>query len=249
MRKTLTALFIATAMLPSVVSADTIFGVYAGGQYWRTDANGSFATSRNLRESDFDSEQQTSAYVAIEHPIPLIPNLKIRQNQLEVSGSTTLAREFNFANASWAAGSAVRTMVDLSHTDFTLYYELLDNDLVSLDLGATAKRIDGQLAVSDASQTARLATDGWVPTLYAHGRVGIPATDVTIYALANAISIGDSSIRDIEAGIEYRLLENIALDVNLQIGYRDITIELDNLDGIYSDMSFKGPYLGLEIHF
>jgi hypothetical protein len=67
--------------------------------------------------------------------------------------------------------------------------------------------------------------------------------------MANAVTIDDSSIRDIEAGIEYRLVENLAVDVNLQLGYRSIAIELDDLDGIYSDLSFKGPYLGLEIHF
>lgn len=249
MKKTLTAVLLTTTLLPMVASADTIFGVYAGGQYWHTNTSGSFADTTNLRRFNFDSEQQSSLYVAVEHPIPLIPNFKIRHNQLEVTGSTVLDNGFSYANQNWAAGTTVQTWVDLTHTDFTLYYEILDNDLVAVDLGVTAKRVDGLLAVSDGNLTGQLSSDGWVPTLYAHGRFGIPATDLTLFALANAVSIDDNSIRDMEAGIEYRLVENLAIDVNLQLGYRNITIELDDLDGIYSDIRFKGPYLGLEIHF
>jgi outer membrane protein len=249
MKKTLTAVLLGASLLPMAATADTIFGVYAGGQYWHTNTSGSFADTSNLRQFNFDSEQQTSLYVAVEHPIPLIPNFKLRHNQLEVNGTTTLASNFSYANQTWVSGTTVQTAVDLTHTDFTLYYEILDNDLVALDLGVTAKRVDGLLAVSDGNLSGQLSSDGWVPTAYAHGRFGIPATDWTLFALANAVSIDDSSIRDMEAGIEYRLIENLAIDVNLQLGYRNITIELDDLDGIYSNIRFKGPYLGLEIHF
>ncbi len=249
MKKNLTALLMTSAILPFAASADTVFGVYAGGQYWHTNTSGSFADSNNLRKFDFSSDQQSSLYISVEHPIPLIPNIKVRHNQLEANGMTTLASDFSFANQSWNAGSSVQTLIDLTHTDFTLYYEILDNDLTALDLGVTAKRVEGLLAVRDINQSAELAGDGWVPTLYAHGRFGIPATDFTVYALANAVSIDDNSIRDMEAGLEYRLVENLAVDINLQLGYRSVTIELDDLDGMYSDLRFKGPYLGLEIHF
>jgi len=187
--------------------------------------------------------------VAVEHPIPFIPNIKVRHNQLEVTGTTTLDTGFSYAGQTWAPGTAVQTFIDLTHTDFTLYYEILDNDVVAFDVGVTAKRVDGLLAVSDGNLSGQLSSDGWVPTLYAHGRFGIPATDLTLFALANAVSIDDSRIRDMEAGVEYRLLDNLAINMNLQLGYRNITIELDDLDGIYSDLRFKGPYIGLEIHF
>lgn len=249
MKKMFTAVLLTAAISPLAVSADTIFGVYAGGQYWHTDSSGEFADTSNLRRFNFDSDQQSNFYVALEHPIPLIPNLKIRHNQLEINGATSLDSNFSFANQNWLAGATVQTTVDLTHTDFTLYYEILDNDLVAIDLGVTAKRVDGVLAVRDGLQQGELTSDGWIPTLYAHGRFGIPATDLTLYALANAVSVDDNSIRDMEAGVEYRLVENLAVDVNLQLGYRNITIELDDLDGIYSDIRFKGPYLGVEVHF
>ena len=42
---------------------------------------------------------------------------------------------------------------------------------------------------------------------------------------------------------------NLAIDLTLQLGYRAVTLELDDLDDIYSDLEFKGIYAGLEVHF
>lgn len=229
--------------------ADTIFGVYAGGQYWDTQTSGAFGTERQQRAFSFEDDQQSSYYIAVEHPIPLVPNVKVRVNDIQALGSVTLEQNYSFNGQTYPAGTTVTGMADLSHTDFTLYYEFFDNDLISFDLGATAKRFDGALAFRQGASNNEASGDTWVPTLYSQVRVGIPATDLTLYALANAVSIDDSSIRDIEAGIEYRLIENLAVDLNLQLGYRDMQIELDDVDGLYSDISFKGPYLGLEIHF
>lgn len=229
--------------------ADTILGIYAGGQIWDTDSAGRIGSGDSQQAFAFGDERQQSLYIALEHPLPLIPNIKLRQNDLSTAGATALASDFSFAGTTFANGASISSSVDLSHTDVTLYYEIFDNDLLSLDLGVTGKKVDGWLAVRDAQSESRLQSDGWVPTGYAQLRVGIPATPLTAYALANAISIDDSSIRDIEAGIEYRLLDNLAIDLNLQLGYRDIQIELDDLDSAYTDLQFKGPYLGVEVHF
>lgn len=249
-RKLLTSASCALALMSSPLAlADTVLGVYVGGQSWRTDTSGSFADGQQRQSFQFEDDQQQSLYAALEHPIPLFPNVKVRQNQLEATGQVTLGQDFSFAGQSFAAGSQITSATDLSHTDFTFYYEILDNDLTAFDLGVTAKRVDAQFTVNHAGSVATRGADGWVPTLYAHARFGIPATDWTVYALGNAISIDDNSIRDIEAGFEYRLVENLAVDINLQLGYRSVRIELDDLDNMFADLEFKGPYLGLEIHF
>lgn len=249
MKKIAVAIIAPTLMFAGTAQADTILGVYAGGQIWDTTNSGSFGSGSGSQEFAFTDEKQQSFYVALEHPIPLLPNIKVRENELVTQGAVTLNQDFTYNGQGYTANTTLDSTVDLSHTDFTLYYEIFDNDLLSIDLGVTAKKVDGLLAVRDAQTENSLQSDGWIPTGYAQVRVGIPATDLTIYGLANAISVDDSSIRDMEAGIEYRLVENLAIDLNLQLGYRDITIELDDLDDIYSDLQFKGPYLGLEIHF
>ena len=230
--------------------ADTVFGVYAGAQGCQTDVSGRYGSQQDTMQAfNFDSEQQTSFYVALEHPIPLVPNFKVRQNDLATVGLITLGSDFVFNGEFYASGTALQSAVDLSHTDYTLYYELFDNDLISFDLGLTAKDVDALVAVTDAVGRNELRGSGYVPTAYGQLRVGIPATDWTFYALANAVSIDDSEIRDFELGAEYRLIENALVDFNLQLGYRSIVIELDDIDSISSDLDFSGPYLGLEFHF
>ncbi|MBY6064827.1 hypothetical protein CWI80_10965 [Pseudidiomarina sediminum] len=229
--------------------ADSIFGVYAGGQLWRSDNSGSFGTPATNPDFSFGKENLNSFYVALEHPIPLFPNAKIRHNELDHAGQQVLQQDYDFFGNSFAAGTALSYSTDFSHTDYTLYYELFDNDLVSFDLGVTAKRVDGLIVARSAQQERAVSPDGWIPTLYSQVRVGIPATPLTVYGLANAVSIDDSKVEDYEVGIEYRPIENFAVDVNLQLGYRVFNLELDDLDGVYSNLEYKGPYVGIEFHF
>ena len=74
-------------------------------------------------------------------------------------------------------------------------------------------------------------------------------TDLTLFAEVSALSVKDSKVQDAQIGIEYRLVENLAIDLNLHAGYRHSVIELDDVDDIYSDVTFKGPFVGLEVHF
>lgn len=249
MKKLAIAAALPTLLLAGTAQADTFLGLYVGAQVWDTSNSGQFGSGNGNQGFDFTDEKQTSFYAAFEHPIPLLPNIKIRENELVTYGLTTLNQDFTFNGQVYSANDTINSYVDLSHTDLTLYYELLDNDLVSLDLGLTGKKVDGWLSIREGTYENGIRSDGWVPTGYAHLRVGIPMTGFTLYGLANAVSIDDSDVRDLEVGVEYRLVDSLALDLNLQVGYRDIQIELDGLDGIDSDLKFKGPYLGLEIHF
>jgi hypothetical protein len=45
------------------------------------------------------------------------------------------------------------------------------------------------------------------------------------------------------------LINSLAADVTFQLGYREVSLELEDLDGIFSDLEFKGAYAGLEVHF
>ena len=51
--------------------------------------------------------------------------------------------DFNFNGHDFKGN--VTAYTDLSNTDFVLYYEILDNDIVSLDLGAAYKLMNGSL--------------------------------------------------------------------------------------------------------
>lgn len=219
----------ALAVAPVSALADTVFGVYAGGQIWNANNEGQYAVGSNLIEPNFENENHSSYYIALEHPIPLIPNIKVRQNTLEIEG-----------------GYGEN---DFSHRDYILYYEIFDNDLVSFDIGVNAMDFDGTLRTPLSNSFGRQDFSVIVPTAYAAARVGIPATDWTFFADVSALSVKDSKVQDAQIGVEYRLVENLAVDINLNAGYRHSVIELDDVDEIYSDVTFKGPFLGVEVHF
>ena len=75
------------ALAPMAASADTVLGVFAGGQYWDGNVDGSISAFDPLVQlGNYDDQGETfsSYYVALEHPIPLIPNFKARWNDMTV---------------------------------------------------------------------------------------------------------------------------------------------------------------------
>ncbi|MFT4927748.1 MAG: outer membrane protein [Phenylobacterium sp.] len=249
------AMALATCLASASASADMVLGLFAGVQGWDMNADGSFGTSNNntaQAEFSFDSESQGSIYVALEHPVPLVPNIKIKHNQMDTIGNTQLNSTFSFAGTTYSVNSSLDTNIDLTNTDFIMYYEILDNDLVTLDVGLNVKKIDGRLDVvdiNDASLTAREEFDGVVPMLYGAIKVGLPFTGLGVFADGSLLSVGDHTLYDYEAGIGYTFVDNVAIDLTLQLGYRAVKLELEDLDDIDSNLEFDGVFVGLEAHF
>ena len=92
-------------LLSCTVAQADILGAKAGLDYWHTngDGNGGYA------------------YVQLEHPIPLVPNIAAR--------GTTIKGRTNTLNS----------------VDLYGYYEILDNAFISLDLGAGLQHFNSKL--------------------------------------------------------------------------------------------------------
>ncbi|WP_404342420.1 TIGR04219 family outer membrane beta-barrel protein [Pseudoalteromonas mariniglutinosa] len=255
MKKYCLAAALSMACLAPVAHADTILGLYVGVDGWQSDNSGSFADSSNLQNFNFDDETFISYYAALEHPVPLIPNLKLKYTELELNGSTTLNDTFEFGDADYVVGTDVMTMSDLSHIDYILYYEIFDNDLVSIDLGINAKQFDGEIMVTGTDQTSGANTieqidfSGFVPLVYGRADVGLPFTGLSVFFEGSLLAIDDSKVQDYQLGIAYALLDNLAIDVDIKAGYREMTLELDDVDNIYTDLDASGPFAGIQIHF
>lgn len=252
MKKTLVWLSLGTALLTGSAQADTVLGIYIGADGWNSAVEGGFADTSQLQTFNFEDKTQTSFYVALEHPIPLIPNLKLQQNKLEAAGSTTLNADFSFADTVFNAGTELHNQVDFSSTDYILYYEILDNDLVSIDLGVNAKHLDGDVMVAQASSDGQNATQNvsqFIPMLYSSVAVGLPLTGLELYAQGSFVSYDGSRLYDVQGGMAYALLDNQAVDLKLKAGYRAVNLRLDDIDDLYADVKFTGVYAGVELHF
>lgn len=252
MKKSIIALTLASLCGATSAHADTILGLYVGVQGWDMDTDGGFASSPSLTDFAFDSETKSNFYVALEHPIPLIPNVKVQRTNMDTSGNVALNANFEFGGELFNVNSNVFTDVEMTSTDVVLYYELFDNDLLSFDFGLNGKYIDGDLFVQsndDASLNAAESLSGVIPMLYSKVQVGLPFTGWSAFAEGNYLAFDDSTITDYQVAITYTFVDNLAVDMTAQLGYRSLEVELDDLDGIYSDLEFSGVFAGLEVHF
>ena len=255
MKKYCLAAALSMACLAPTAQADTLLGLYLGVDGWRSDNSGSFAQNDNLQNFNYDDETFISYYAALEHPVPLVPNFKFKYTELELNGSTTLDDTFSFGDADYVVGTQVGTVSDLSHIDQILYYEIFDNDLVSIDLGLNAKQFDGDIVVTGTSQnggpasTERVDFSGFVPLVYGRAEVGLPLTGMSVFFEGSMLAIDDSKVQDYQVGIAYALLDNLAIDLDVKAGYRSMTLELDDVDDIYTDIDASGPFAGIQVHF
>jgi len=252
MKKTVLWLSLSSVLFSGVATADTLLGLYLGADGWRTSTTGSFADTEQLQDFNFADKTQSSFYLAFEHPVPLVPNIRIQRNELTSSGATQLDVNFSFAGEQFAQGSQINNHIDLTSTDYVLYYEVLDNDLISIDLGVSAKHLDGTVAINDQGASDVMATEDistLVPMLYSSVHIGLPLTGLDLFAQGSFVSYDGSRLYDMQAGIAYTLIDNIAVDLRLKTGYRAVNLQLENIDDVYADLDFSGVFAGIELHF
>ena len=252
MRKTIVCLGLIVLFTSYTSKADTLLGLYVGAQGWNMETIGGFSEDGTNTEFNFKDKGQSNWYVAFEHPLPLIPNIKMQRTEMNTSGDVILERNVAFGGNLFVTNSKVTSDVQLTTTDSILYYELFDNDLISFDVGINAKHIDGELLVTDKNDQAvngREEFSGLIPMIYSRLAVGSPLTGLGVFVEGSFLSIGDHSFSDYQAAVTYSLIENLVIDVTLQLGYRAVSLELEDLDNIYTDLEFKGIYAGLEVHF
>jgi outer membrane protein len=256
MKKAIIAASLMT-VLSANVQADTLLGLYIGGHVWANEAEGSVGEGEvDQAVFDFDDQNQGSYFVAFEHPIPLIPNIKIASTTLDTIGGTDITEGFTFQGATYDVG-ALDTTFDTSFIDYTLYYELFDNDLLTFDFGVTVRDLDAKInMVGDVdvagvptSTESDLSVSGIAPMLYVNTIVGLPFTGFNVFAEANFSSYDGSSIYDYQVGVSYAVLDNLAVDLDINAGYRASKLELDDIDNLYTDLTFEGFFAGATVHF
>ena len=252
MKKTTLSIALAAICASFSSHGDTLLGLYVGAQAWNMGSSGGFSEDGANTNFNFEDESKPSFYAALEHPLPFIPNIKVQRTEMDSSGDVTLGSNFAFGGELFSVNTNIISDVQLSSTDIILYYELFDNDLISFDIGINAKHLDGELLVTarnDATQRGREEFSGPVPMLYSRLALGLPLTGFGAFVEGSFLSIDDHTLTDYQAAITYSVIENLAIDVTFQVGYRAFTLELEDLDNIYTDLEFKGAYAGLEVHF
>jgi outer membrane protein len=250
MRQITYAVFTALATTVALPAHADMVGVYASADYWQYDGQADVAQTGKDKESfTFDQQKQAAVSLSFEHPVPLIPNVRLRHTALK--GTDTINSVlFNFDNKVYTGD--VDLDLDFTTTDMILYYEILDN-IVSVDVGLAAKQVDGDVTVrghvAGLAQTSTVALKEIIPMAYVSAGGSLPFTGFSFKAEAAGVTYDGSSITDAQAEVKYDLIDNLLVDVGIKAGYRQLLIELEDIEKTDAKLDFKGPYLGVEIHF
>ena len=232
--------------MPALAGADML-SLTVGGGIWKESPSG---TITNVTPGDdvidvekeffWKEEDQSYFFITFEHPVPLIPNVRLMKNKLDHSGSGPVSYTFNGQTFT----GNVTNSFNIDQTDLTLYYEILDN-VVSLDLGLNIKKNDVDYVVTDNSgNTTTDSISNTIPMLY--GLVGVtPYPGLTFSAEGSIIAYSGSSYSDLTAKVSY----TSNYFIGGELGYRVQKLELDDVSDYTSNLEFKGPFAGLYLKF
>ncbi|SNB55432.1 outer membrane protein [Marinobacter sp. es.042] len=243
MRKLMLAVGGSLFLVAPVSQADVV-GLGASVSYWDSDLSGQAATNSDVvdveNDLNLDSDTNANASLYLEHPVPLLPNIRLNYTLVEQSGRGNVG----LAGFDGVTGE-VQSDLDLEQLDLTLYYEVLDN-WINLDLGLTARDFSGELIVREqpigvpASQTS---VDAVIPMGYLAARFDLPLTGVSVGAEGNFISFDGDSLHDFNAYGQYE----ISL-IQFRAGYRQMSIDYeDGNDRL--DVEVGGPFVSAGVSF
>lgn len=239
-------LIIALGLIAPLVHADEIFGVNAGIGGWISDYEGLVGEPAvSLKSLGTEENFGTTAFLAIEHGIPLVPNAKLQITKMKADQKDTAPNDFSVGSTDFTAGSTIKSTFDLSHTDITAYYQILDN-WINFDLGVTLRKFDGYLQTSDGTQSEEITVDLAVPMVYGKLQFDLPFTGMSWGIESNYTTYRNNSLHDHTIKVSY--LFDSAVDLGVEVGLRRMSFVLDDND-LKADAIIKGPYAALIAHF
>lgn len=240
MRKLTVAVGSSLILAAPLAQAD-ILGLGASVGYWDTDVSGKVASGGNSvdvnDELRLKDDGNTDASIYFEHPVPILPNVRLAYTLIQQSGNGTLTGSYDGVSS-----GNVRSDLELEQLDLTLYYEVLDN-WVNLDLGLTVRDFSGELLVQNVTQSSRTEVDAVLPLGYIAARFDLPLTGAAIGAEGNFIAFDGDSIRDFNVYGQY----SISL-LQLRAGYRQIAVDYEDGSDLF-DVKIDGPFVSAGITF
>ncbi|MCM2678726.1 TIGR04219 family outer membrane beta-barrel protein [Echinimonas agarilytica] len=248
MIKTLITLAGALSLIAPVAQADML-GFKFGIQGWSQSVDGGYGVTQDFPDYNIDGDTAMTGYVSFEHPLPLVPNVKLRFSDYDADGNNALADDVSIGGVVIPAGTEFKAVVDAKTIDYIMYYEVLDFDVGSLDLGLNVRQLDGDVRLVTDVETGSESLDSFIPMFYGAASTEFPFSGISAYGEFNYIKYDGSKLLDWQLGLGYKVIDSLALNLTAQLGYRVSHYELDDIDNIYGDLKYDGAYLGVEAHF
>ena len=178
--------------------------------------------STKVNKVRYDEDKTPFVTLALESDFPYIPHFKFRYSEVD---------------ADYTA---------LEKYDYTLYYDVLDDEVFQFDLGVTFSDYKNSRYTFVDSGVSR-NFDGTTWGIYANGAIGIPNTDIDIIGQYDFSDRDNKKTADFLAGFEYTL-HFVPTDVALRTGYRvmDYTFYKETTDE--ATVFIDGWFLGFQVN-
>ena len=207
----------------------------------------------------FDSIQANYAYAYIEHPIPIVPN--VRLEYLDPTFDGTIA-SIDIAGNTYSATNSL----NLKQVDAMLYYDLLGYVPTSLipfvdikiPAGFGVKAIDGEYSLNATGLTIPTVPVAMLmPYVYINPEVQAFGFGLNVmYKYLGSGGLYDSGMTELSVSASYRMTFIPFVEPGIEIGYKqqDITLASSDLDldagvGLDLETGFTGIYYGLFLEF
>jgi len=242
MKKKILLMAVATTLsMADIIGGEVSVGYYNHAPSGIAQYNGDTIDVEN--DLKWKSQGDIFLKAAIEHPIPILPNIKVGYTNFGHSGSGTITNSFQFGGQTFSADSDIYSSFDIKMYDLTLYYEILDN-WVNLDLGLNVKYMDGTILVKgDNLITGQLLNETStfqvpIPMIYAKAQFDVPATDLSFLAEGNYVSYDGNTLYDAEVGARYTFM----LGLGIEAGYKTMKLKINDIDDLSMDTDYSGAY-------
>lgn len=229
MKKLAKIALLAAGMMTSISAQADILGAKVGVDYWNMHNNSaSVHQGGATAHPDFDTKFRPGFYAEVEHPIPLIPNVMVRYQDLDTSGDD----------------EGYRVQSDLKMYDGILYYQLFDNPLFGIDYGLNVKYFDGKAYSGGRSRSYSQV----IPTIYLAGNVNLPLTGLQLFGNTSNMRFNGNHVSDSQVGLSYDLLPMVLTSMEVRAGYRYLDMKFDD-SGVKLDTESQGWFMGVGLDF
>ncbi len=195
-------------------------------------------------ESDLGMDDSNTFYLRgrIEHPVPILPNVRLELVDTDYSGANTLDSTIVFGKTRFSAGSSIESSLKLTSADATFYYNLLDAR-IKADVGLSVRYLDGKVAIVEMSSALGESKSftAVLPLLYMNARVPIPIFEGLSAGAEGAwFSYDGNEVADLKLDIRYLF----AMGLGLEVGYRYQSYTLDDLSSLSGEIDQNGIFFG-----
>ncbi len=235
--------------LAGTASAETLFGVYAGAGGWHQDPDGHLTSNGTQVDTKEDMAlgdgNDNMFWLAFEHPIPFVPNVRVQQTATDLQGRTELIRAVVLDGVNFAPPGIIESGFEFKVQDAILYYNVIDGETLSLDLGIAGRKIDGSAFINSGVRFSEIEFDGTVPMLYARGEWKV-LSGFWFGAGGQYIEYKGDSYIDVDGAFGWQS----EWGVSAEIGYRYMRMKVEDLGDIdNARLMVDGPYAALNYKF